>query len=345
MHFSKLKILFFLFLLNALVSHASAQQEAPIFARMSYVFQLKPQLADVWPGFDQAAYDVPLLYFTDSSTYVANPTEAFLAHYNPSSAYEDEYIRVYRTAERLDEVPFHMEVGIFAEDEAAVTDPMMYASSFEETQKFVPDIEATEIWVTMIMHEYFHGFQFMHPAYSQWAQATSFLPKDSLISNYQTKAWYQQAIDQENEALLSAIQEQDSAKMKGHIQTFFKLREQRREQSQQPKAIAQAERFYETMEGTARYMEVKLYDAYAHKEADLSLSKADTAYYEYHYFKDFSLKSEPWLYLPKHSSYLYAIGFNMARLLDKLEVSYKSRLFKEPELSLEALLYNAINTN
>lgn len=332
MLFSKRKILFLLFLLNTIAFYASAQQEAPIFERISYVFQLKPQLAKVWPGFDKTVYDVPLLYFTDSSTYVANPTPTFLAHYRPEQVYQDEVIRIYRTAERLDEEPFHMEVGVFSEGESTVSDPMMYASSLEETQKFVPDVNDTETWVTMIMHEYFHGFQFMHPAYLQWAQNTSFLSKDSLLDAYKTKAWYREAIDQENEALLLALAEQDPVQTIKHSQDFFRLREQRRQKSNQPEAIANAERFYETMEGTARYMEVKLYEAFQGKEAAPELSQADTAYHHYRYFKEFLLEDEPWLYLPKYTSYLYAIGFNITRLLDKLEVDYKSSLFKEPEL-------------
>ncbi len=52
----------------------------------------------------------------------------------------------------------------------------------------------------------------------------------------------------------------------------------------------------------------------------------------------FNFKNEKWLYLTNHTKYYYATGFNIIRLLDKLNVDYKSRLFIEKELTLEDIL-------
>lgn len=40
--------------------------------------------------------------------------------------------------------------------------PFMNCSSPELTDRFIPDVHSTEMWATMVMHEYFHGFQFKH---------------------------------------------------------------------------------------------------------------------------------------------------------------------------------------
>jgi hypothetical protein len=42
--------------------------------------------------------------------------------------------------------------------------------------------------------------------------------------------------------------------------------------------------------------------------------------------------------LTDKTTYFYATGFNMARLLDKLGIEYKSRLFKDGKISLEDIL-------
>jgi len=55
------------------------------------------------------------------------------------------------------------------------------------------------------------------------------------------------------------------------------------------------------MEGTARYIE---------------------------YFKNYTITNDKWFYI-NGATYYYATGFNIARLLDKLKVDYKSRLFNK----------------
>ena len=79
-----------------------------------------------------------------------------------------------------------------------------------------------------------------------------------------------------------------------------------------PEAVG-AERVYETMEGTARYIEVHACPG------------------------GYDLDANDWLYRTDISQYMYATGFNIVRLLDKLGVDYKTRLFDEG-LALDGLL-------
>lgn len=64
--------------------------------------------------------------------------------------------------------------------------------------------------------------------------------------------------------------------------------------------------------------------------------KSDTLYQSYSYFKNFSFKEAQWLY-KTGSTYYYAIGFNILRLLDQLKIDYKSKLFQS-STSLENIL-------
>jgi len=77
---------------------------------------------------------------------------------------------------------------------------------------------------------------------------------------------------------------------------------------------------------------------FAEMEADNKLSKLDTSCHSYRKFRNYNIENDPWLFETRKTSYFYATGFNMARLLDNMGVDYKSRLFKERELSLEQIL-------
>ena len=50
------------------------------------------------------------------------------------------------------------------------------------------------------------------------------------------------------------------------------------------------------------------------------------------------IENDKWLYLTEKTTYFYAVGFNLARLLDKLNIEYKTNLFKQGGLSLEDIL-------
>jgi hypothetical protein len=101
--------------------------------------------------------------------------------------------------------------------------------------------------------------------------------------------------------------------------------------------IQPIEDIYETMEGTARYVEYRAYDKFSTKQTDRILIKSDTLYHSYTYFHNFNLAEAQWLY-KTGKNYFYATGFNIVRLLDKLGIEYKSILFNEGEMSLEEIL-------
>jgi len=335
----------FIFMFSLLSFGLRAERkEQVIYDRMEYIYNLKSLIDEsIWKNFAYKAYDVPLVYYTDSACYVANPTSKFINLYNPHPVFENKGLKIYKTS-LLDSIPFHMSTSITLGDSSSEYNyraPFMNAASFEITRNTIPDVNCTEQWITMIIHEYFHGFQYKHPTYlNYYEQHVVGIPEDSLKRIYKSNKWFWESINKENDLLLSAINSTNGEKTKELIAAFFHEREQRRLLTKQRLhfEIKTAEQAYETMEGTARYVEYNLYRRFAVMNPDCKLAKSDSSYHAYRYFKNYKIENDPWLYLTNKTTYFYATGFNMARLLDKLKIEYKSRLFNESGLSLEQVL-------
>ena len=320
-------------------------KEQKIFDRIEFVFNLKQSIEDdVWKTFTDKEFEVPLIYYTDTNSYVANPTDKFLITFKSKLVFEKRQIKIYKTERRVDDFPFHMETGLTLgtpTDEYNYHSPFMKCSSYEEVFKKIPDVLSTEEWVTMIIHEYFHGFQFKHQTYMDYYEKNIVkIQPDSLTTIYKNNFWFKKSIDKENETLLKAIKESDKAKTEQLIETFFKIRNQRRRETKQRLKldIANYEKCYETMEGTARYVEFSLYNKFSTSQPDYKLSKSDTSFKSFKKFRNYKIENDKWLYLTEKTNYFYAVGFNLARLLDKLKLEYKTKLFKQGGLSLEAIL-------
>jgi len=317
--------------------------EAVIVNRIRYIYNLKQQIdKDVWKGFAGKEFDLPLVYYTDSVCYIANPTPKFLSIYPSERIAGSRGLRIYKTR-LLDSIPFHMETGmIFGNGTSAYNyrSPFMNCSSLEITQKVIPDVGSTEVWATMVIHEYFHGYQFKHPAYIAYFEQNIAMASDTLTKVYKAYPWFKESVDQENERLLAALEAADERQTRQQIDAFFALRAKRRLKARQtlPGDLAETERSYETMEGTARYVEYSLYQTFGQKKPDRALLRSDTAYRAYDYFWNYTITRDPWLYRSEETTYFYATGFNLVRLLDKLKVRYKTRLFREAGVSLEQIL-------
>jgi len=324
--------------------------EQKIFDRIEFVYNLKQTVDEnYWKTFNDKEYDLPLIYFTDTSSYVANPTDKFLNAFKSDLVFQGRQLKIYKTKNRVDSLPFHMETAMTLGDPTDDYDyhsPFMMCSGYEETFKTIPKVLSTKEWATMVIHEYFHGFQFKHQAFlGYYEKEIAYIPEDSLTSMYKNNLWFKKSIDQENQFLLQAIAEKDSIKTIQLIDSFFNWRLQRRKfVSEKLKLnIEQYEKCYETTEGTARYVEYSLYNNFSIRRPDDKLLKSDTSFKSFDKFRQYDITQDKWLYQTEKTKYFYAIGFNMARLLDKLKVEYKSRLFNEGQLSMEDILENYKN--
>lgn len=324
--------------------------ERKVFDRIEFVFNLKEAIEkDVWKSFADKEFDVPLIYYTDTSSYVANPTDKFLTTFKSKLVFENSQIKIFKTDKRVDDLPFHMETSMTLgtpTDDYDYHSPFMKCSSYEEVFKKIPDITSAEEWVTMIIHEYFHGFQYKHLAFIKYYEENIVqIQEDSLTQIYKNNYWFKESIDKENQLLLNAINETDNAKTALLIDDFFEIRNQRRKETQQKLKldITNYEKCYETMEGTARYVEYSLYNKFSTSRPNNKLIKSDTSFKSFEKFRNYTIEKDKWLYLTEKTTYYYAVGFNMARLLDKLEIEYKSKLFNQGGLSLEDILKNRKN--
>ena len=322
--------------------------EQIIINRMDYVYGLKTVIdRDIWKGFNESKYDVPLVYYTDSSCFVANPLKRFMDAYKPELVYENEGLKIYKSV-LVDSVPFHMAANLsLGDDEGEYNfeSPYLACSSFEIARNVIPDLNSTEEWMTMLVHEYFHGFQFKHKGFIDYFQKNAMnLSSRDLKKLYFSNKWFKEIVDKENDLLLKAIASDDKKVIRECVNKFFELRDKRRALAVERLKldIKSVEETYETMEGTARYIEFSLYGKFAKMEPDAKLAKCDTSYCSFAKFKDFDINNDQWLFDTKKTTYFYATGYNILRLFDKLGIEYKSRLFKEKGLSLEKILKTSV---
>ena len=253
---------------------ADAQRLNKDVERLQYVYALKVVINDsVWSGFADKQYDVPLLYYGDTCCYVVNPTEKFLDKYPSVLIHRDYNIQIYQT-EKVDDKPFHMHVT-FTDEESNID----YRT---------PDVTSVNEWATMVMHEYFHGFQFKNDGYLEtYETITNTVLPDTLIALAACHGWYKESITQENDLLLKAIDANDIEASRAYIQSFFELLNERRERVKKELCIdiVALEQLYETMEGSARYIEYCLYRHFGN--FNLSDAKLEIDY-KYAIFKDVS---------------------------------------------------------
>ena len=322
-----------------------------VASRMEWLLDLKTSMdTAAWPGLGNPAFDVPFLYFSEADTWIANPTADILKLHSTSLIWKGPKLKVYKASARLNELPFQLDAEIELSDEKSFDymKPHVSGSSPEETRKTIPHIRSTEAWASMILHEYFHAYQYKHKPLTAY-HIKHILPftKDTLHNLYRRKSWFKQHIDKENGLLLKAIAAKDQDSLRVAVKDYIELRENRRLRLKETTAfdIALYEDYYEKIEGSARYLELKLLEGYKHIPPFHKLLRVDTTYKAHLEYKDYSLEKEPRFYKSDQSgNYVYATGLNQLRLLDKLGIDYKSTLFIIPESNAFALLKEWLGT-
>jgi hypothetical protein len=340
-------LLLLLFLLSMQSPGPAGNNEAIIYYRIESVLLIKNAVMEkAWPGTTDAKYEIPFIYYTDSACYVANPTDKFLQLYQCELKYKSGKLVIYKTA-RIDSIPFRMEVNAtFNEADFEYNTPWGKISGLDEVRKYAPTL-SPQAWNGMVLHEFFHGYQFHHPQYFKYVFEKKLAYRvinDSLQSYYKTLDWYKKSVDQENDLILLAIDEKDKTKRKDLVVKMFSLRDDRRRRTlqQMDRRVDFYESGFETMEGTARYIEEAVYNNFLNVKFPDELLKIDTIYSNA--LKKGKPIPDPAGYKTEATMvYTYAIGYNMARLLDKFGCKYKSKLFIEPELTLEKLLRDEVS--
>ena len=164
-----------------------------------------------------------------------------------------------------------------------------------------------------------------------------------LIEAYVHFPWYKRMVDQENIFLLKALNASHDEETKKYLKSFSNIRLQRREKYHKVKGfdISEAEMLWEAIEGSARYIETRVFLSYKTSNKNKQLQKYDSSYNSNTDFKNYSITDQQWLFdSTKSNKYFYATGFNIIRLLDKLNIQYKNELFVSYPDFLEKYLKN-----
>jgi hypothetical protein len=322
---------------------ARDKEEQLAIARIQYIYMSKQIIGDpAWSSFGSEQNNIPLIYYTSNATFISNPTEKFIRQFDPKLIFKSKSIQIFKLDYRIDSTPLHMQASAaFGADTSAYDYHSLYikCSSREEFETVTGYPTSTALWASMVLHECFHGFQFLHPGYVEQAIQSGFISPsvgDSLQYFYKSYEWFRKSIDTENDLLLKAIQSDREYETDSLVREFLKLRDQRRlrTKSETNYDIGLLEKSFETMEGTARFIE-----AYAleHPVKDDGLRAIDSS------FKttgnSMSYKLPEYLYKTALTvRYFYATGYNQTRLLRKLNKDCCALLFKQPSLTLEDIV-------
>lgn len=319
--------------------------DCKVCERIELFSLVRQSTADMyWKGFDDTNMIPPLVYFSDSLSWLAFADASLFNQFSSTALTCPNGTRLYKYAVRLDSIPFHMENKMDFSDSTRPMyfNPIMYCSDVETASALIPEVQHTEEWMQMVMHEYFHGFQFRHPACIRYLADSVKIMTDSLHAFYTNLAWFRQALEKENALLLQAFADSTQDDRNRSIRTFLDVRKQRRQQFREKLGfdIRRDENFWEKIEGSARYMEYNagfIFHTLTRKPVEL---KHDSLFNQWKDYITLGFIDRPWFADKTQimTAYYYVTGFNICRLLDKLDMEYKPSLFDEPGLPLDHYL-------
>lgn len=301
----------------------------------------------IWPDLNESSLLPPLIYFTDSTTYIAFSDEKLFAQRKYQSIDCNNELTILRLGQRIDDQPFHMENKMSFNDSLSpyYYAPAMLCSDVETMHLFVPDFKTTEEWLQLVMHEYFHGFQFSHEKTINYLANTIRIAADTLDKIYLSNNKFRKEIKYENQLLIKAYETEIRDSINRYIKEYQIHRENRISKFQDTLDfdLSKHENFWETIEGTARYVEY--YMALHFEDIPLKDSfRCDSLFNDFKNYsnsKDLENRKEFKQRTMMLPAYYYVTGFNICRLLDKLGYEYKQELFDKPESGLYQLLKKA----
>ncbi|MFN1834244.1 hypothetical protein AB2B38_003185 [Balneola sp. MJW-20] len=319
--------------------------------RMLFVMAVKENMGDsIWPAFKQ--HIGPFIYFNGDKSEVFFPSSQVLDKLDDHNRYSEDYVLTQRT----DSIPFHFEVMIsFNEEDSArhyYDHPVQQVLSVEETEQFIPSVQSTEMWSTMVIHEMFHQFQYVNPGYGTYAKnQIGNLPYDirDLMEMSHGNEAFLSAVQKENEFLLQAISEKDETKMRAHLEDYLQSRKERIKQFfGQNDTLETVENYYILQEGSARYAEyqsMRVLNRFSKNKEDHDIAE-DPMFKDFSEFEELDLTHPDFSFLTYAGApdYHYALGFNTLRILDILGIEYKSTLLGRPDIPLHEYIARYLNT-
>ncbi|WP_123912715.1 hypothetical protein [Chryseobacterium pennipullorum] len=312
-------------------SYFHAQNNNLEVRRIEYLHSLKKHVDKAWPEFSSQKYAADIALFTPTSTFITGRPISKTLKKSPKQTYKKGSLLIEET-QRLDTDEFHMATAYESTDSSKLwyQYPVVLCSDFESTRQHIEEVSDTQTWATVILHEYFHGFQFRHPEFIRFANDSITLSITKLQSYYERYPWFRESIEQENQLLLECLSKNRLPQIKALFAQYALKRSQRllRFSQEEKFDLTHQEEFMEKMEGSARYIEYQLYLAFKNIPVDKELAETDR-YYDPSLLKAFKLEDKPWMYQSSSVRYFYSTGFNMLRLLDHLKIPYKENFFDD----------------
>lgn len=301
--------------------------------RIHYLVKVKQEVANqYWEDFNRETVFGPMLYYTQNGLYTINANDKLkqkisLIPYNCNNS--DVAIGY---SQKIDTTNFYMYVSYEGADTLALEykNALGMFSDVELIEKFIPDVKDTEEWMSMVIHEMFHQYQKKFKKFREKQQTSQLVFKrDTLNSFYNNVGWFNESVKLENETLLKIIKENNRDSINSNISKYLKYKKIRtdRIKSEFGIDISELENSLSKSEGTGRYIEycVKLY--FKVSNSNQALLKIDNKYVA-NRFKDYNIEQDNWMY-NLGGGYYYSIGFNLTRVLEKLEIDYQKTIFKE----------------
>ena len=199
--------------------------------RISFVLDLKQDVArNAWPEFGKKSTEGTMIYFNEDKSEVFFPDSLVFKSLIGYDMHSNDYL----LAPRTDSIPFHME-NMLSFDTADSSkfyygNPVEQYCSVEEIAQYIPSVESTEMWSTMVIHEMFHHYQFNNETYKSFAtneiSPLTFNPND-LFRLCKEDEHFLSMIQNENELLMKAISETNEASRDSLISTYLDNRKVR----------------------------------------------------------------------------------------------------------------------
>lgn len=338
----------FVFVLLMLVARCSptdqpVEESCTVCERIHQFESLKRDLAKrYWPPFLQDSLSSPLVYFTDSVSFLAFSDALPFENVSYKRINCSNGETLLMMTPRLDTIPFHMENKMTFSDSLSPNyySPIMFCSDAETAKALIPEVQHTEEWMQLVMHEYFHAFQFRHRKSIDHLANQVTVQTDSLHAIYRKYPWFRKYLEIENHALLKAIHTNETDSLHLYQKRFFDARNARRKMFKDRFGfdIVRHEKFWEKLEGTARYME---YNAgFIYSSAEVHGNSCDSLFNNYNDYSLNDFLGRPWFVekTKMMTAYYYVTGFNLCRLLDRYQIQYKNELFDQPLVGLEDFL-------
>ena len=318
--------------------------------RIDFLLKVKQGVAEkYWTDYGKRKLSGTIHYFTFNSEYLINPSEYlsdkltdFKAINLPKKFNLLTDMNILYRKNQDTAMNFNMATTIeyFDTTDIHYNNPIAYCSDLNIIHSFINDITDLEDWSTMVIHETFHLYQYTIPAFRN--QIENLINNDKYISQealgkiFKENTWFANSVRKENNLLLSALSETNPDEIKKSIDLFLKIRANRRTKylKDHNYDIAPIECLNEAFEGGARYIEFNT-KMYLKKSAiDKELLSVDTCYNSNQTFLNYNLENDKGLCYPDNK-YFYATGFNMIKLLEKLDIDFKNDLYSKSPLFLE----------